>query len=869
MNRTGLQYVFCVLLLFAEYPVLAQELEIKDAPAYIQRNQDFQTRRAGEVSVNFGKQYYRSESRLKDQVKLLNKKSDEWTPRGPFGKEQLAGIGRVNSIQFHPTDTNIWYICVAQGGLWKTTNAGESWISVSDDLPISRTSYLAVHPYDPDIMYVALGDYAYLGHNLQANENKRNSHYGLGIYKTVDGGLHWEPTGLSFKQEDFEGSLIAKILINRSDPDQLIAVGQTGSYISLDSGDNWTQTSTKLFWDMEQDPVEDSVIYATTGYVHSYKIGDVAILRSTDFGATWVASNTPIPSTGIVQRVEIAIAPSDNKLIYAIACDTIGGFYGFYKSVNAGASFTEVIDNTYEYNMLGWQFDSEPGGQGRYDLAICVDKNDKDKVLVGGVNMWQTQDGGSTFLPVTYWALNYQGLSLHADIHEIVQHPANNSFFASHDGGISRAFNIIPDQPQDIEQGNVSTVWANYTNGLNVTSFYRLGVNQSNPAEIMAGAQDNSTVYGDGDVFYNVSGGDGMEALFNDEAFYRYTSSQNGRIYAYLTFDGEFMWDGTITPPGFELGEWTTPMVSSGGDLYVLYGNLYVVSGSSILTRLSNFSTIPNYSYPKIGTALAVDKKEAKIMYLAKRGYSSRGITNDIYVTKNYGADWTDIGEGLPRFAYPSYIEMSQREPNKVWISFSGFDSINKVLYSSDFGDNWKDITYDLPNVPVNCITHQNDGSDILYVGTDAGVFYLMKDSTEWGYYSNSLPKVIVSEMEIDTANKTLVAATFGRGLWEVGLIPYIDTTTIGVSKLSESNIEIDIYPNPGFQYIKLQIADMNEEHFTMKLVNIQGKVLLKEELHPDLFISKEYPISGLVPGEYFVIISNKGGRVVKKFIKH
>jgi len=157
-----------------------------------------------------------------------------------------------------------------------------------------------------------------------------------------------------------------------------------------------------LFWDLKQDPNQENTLYATTGYVHSYKYGEASIVKSTDFGRTWNSVSSNIPLTGQVQRIKLAIAPSDPNYIYALACDTLGGFYGLYRSTNRGNSFTIRADKNYQYNILNWGFDASPGGQGRYDLSLSVDRNDKNKLLTGGVNMWQSKNGGSSFEPVTY-----------------------------------------------------------------------------------------------------------------------------------------------------------------------------------------------------------------------------------------------------------------------------------------------------------------------------------------------------------------------------------------------------------------------------------------------------------------------------------
>ncbi len=863
MNTSSLiKSVAIVAAIFTSLSGFGQFTSNQHLPKSEQRNADFVNRRTASVNDNFARSYYSANQSLTNSnVKF--KSENEWTPIGPLGNERLAGMGRINAVQFHPNDSNTWFVCVAQGGVWKTTNAGESWTSISNKLPVLRTSYLSIHPNNPNTMYVALGDYAYLGHNLQANESKRNSHYGLGIYKTTDGGATWQPTGLSFEQTDFEGSLLAKVFIHKNNPDTLIAVGQTGAYRSNNGGLTWTETSSKLFWDLERDPDSDSILYASTGYVHTYGIGEAGILKSTDFGATWTEVTTTIPKTGTVQRIQLAVAPSDNNYIYALACDTDGGFYGFYQSTNAGTSFTKVLDNTYEYNILNWGFSQQPGGQGRYDLALEVDKNDKLKVTVGGVNIWQTKDGGNSFDPVSYWALNYQHKSIHADIHQIIQHPDNNSYFVCHDGGISRTHKIITDTVDRLQAGFTNTEWIHYRKGMNITSFYRLGINQSLDSGIMAGAQDNSTVFHTGSAFYNITGGDGMEAVFDDEAFYRYTSSQNGRIYAFFSASNSFDYEGVITPPSGEFGEWTTPFVAADGQIFVAYGNVYSYTSAYMNDVHSNFNNAP-------GTALDVEHSEAEIMYLGKRGYNSQNVENQILITQNGGNTWNNQASSLPRDLYPSYIDLNQQQPNEAWLVFSGFNATKKIYHTTNYGQSWTNITYDLPNIPVNCIQYHHDSTEYVFIGTDLGVFYMHKDSTSWKSLNNGLPKVIVSELEVDKRKKTLVAATFGRGLWEVEIPKALpkDTSTRSVQTLSE-RIGMEVSPNPSVNSIELRINGKDLGLLNLSIIDITGQVLHTSTLDAGQQTTTwNYNTSSMLPGEYFIILSNEHGRAVRRFVK-
>ncbi|MBI1223075.1 MAG: T9SS type A sorting domain-containing protein [Bacteroidetes bacterium] len=842
----------------------AQESEIGN---YILRNKDFVERRAHNTLVNFAREYYQATASLQSAI-LAKKGNSEWVPIGPFGNEDLAGTGRVNSMAFHPTDTSIWYICVAQGGIWKTTNAGISWTSISGNLPILRTSCLAVDPQNPDIMYVALGDFAYLGHNLLANESKRNTHYGLGVYKTSDGGQSWFPTSLSFKETDFEGSLISKIIIHPGNTDHVIAVGESGAYVSTNAGNHWTKTDQRLIWDLDQDPNNPDVLIASTGYVYSYNSGEAGVIRSSDFGMSWTNAQIPIPKTLAAQRIELAIAPSDNNYVYALACDTIGGFYGFYRSTDAGQNFIEMQNSSYPYNILYNEFDQTPGGQGTYDLAICVDRNNRDHVVIGGINMWQTQDGGQTFNPVTYWRLNYNKLSMHADIHEIHQHPLANSFFACHDGGISRSDYLYDEDILSLKSQQVQTEWTNFTKGLNISSFYRLSIGEIDSKKKIAGAQDNSTVMTDGTDFSNLTGGDGMESEMMDYEGYWFTSSQFGSIYAFQILGDQPYFEGKLVIPNQEHGDWTTPFIGADGYLFVLFENLYSFQGSFQVATCSSFPFASD-GYPRVGTALDIQNKKAQRMYIAKRGYNSVGIQNQILTSDKRGQQWSDISQGLPRNQYPSYIEMSQSDPNEVWITFSGFDSSKKVYHSLDAGANWTNISYNLPNIPVNCVTHQEDGHGTIYIGTDHGVYYLKHDSSSWEYYSEGLPKVIISELEIDTASRTLVAATFGRGLWEVSLVDYDSTDHTSIGRLVARD-PLQVYPNPAKTRVMVS-GDFPQsgKPVHLKVVDITGRTVMEREVQiVGGKITESLDVTGLLSGEYFVVLWSDIARRTGRFVK-
>jgi hypothetical protein len=439
--------------------------------------------------------------------------SAAWSPVGPFAlPDNLTGymqngMGRINCITFHPTDPNTYFVGVAQGGVWKTTNNGSSWIPLTDNLPITRISDITIDPNNTNIIYISVCDFEYIDVALNIDGRKRNTHYGLGVYKTTDGGINWSPTGLSFQLTDGDASLIRKVLINPANSSQLVACGVSGMYTSSNAGVSWTHTMDTLFWDMVQDKTNPNILYAASGWLYSSNYGNAAIYKSVNFGSTWTLLSTGIPPTGVVQRIKLAIAPSDNNYIYAFAVDDQDGMYGIYKSINAGTSWVFLNPGV---NVLQYDDGTGPGGQGTYDLGFSVSATNKNVVYSGGVNIWASSDGAQTFDPVSHWTLSY-GATLHGDIHFIETNPLTGDVFVCSDGGIYRTDNLTSQTWSAASSGSPwPTTWTDISDGLAITSFYRLSSSRNTTGRMAAGAQDNATFYFDGTGWSTIFGGDGM-----------------------------------------------------------------------------------------------------------------------------------------------------------------------------------------------------------------------------------------------------------------------------------------------------------------------------------------------------------------------
>lgn len=777
-----------------------------------------------------------------------------WFPIGP-DESVYNRLGRYNCIAFHPTDSNIFWVGVAQGGVWKTVDHGQSWMPLTDDLPILRISDIAVDPSDPNTLYICVGDYAYLGVGLDLDGRDRNTHYGLGVYKTTDGGATWLPTGLSFEMTQRDESLMRRIFVDPNNSSRLVAAGISGIWRSDDAGVSWSQIVDTLIADFEMDPSNPNVLYASSQYVSNLGRGRAGILKSSDFGNTWTWLTTPIPPF-LVERTELTVSRSDPNYIYAVSTNLNKGLYAVYRSTNGGTTWATQFTNPPGPNLLGWDNSSGSSGQGWYDLCILVDANDRDRVYVGGVNLWGSTNGGQTWDGISYWADNYQLTSCHADLHQLKYNPLDQQVYLCNDGGLvrTREVEIGSWADRDNIPGYVwPTVWDDLSQNLQVTSFYRLGVCESDPAYVVAGAQDNSTFYFNDPNWENVIGGDGMEcAIQPDDPWSVVGSSQYGRI---VYYNASVPYSADLDMPN-EGSEWTTPFTFNSTWSSIYYGLRNLWRADDVQTGLP-YTQLSNFTNPAVISHFNIAPSDPDVIYVAKRIDYFAQTPAEVWYTGDEGSNWTNVTAGLPDSLYPNYITIDDDNPVNAWIVFGGFVNGVKVFRTTDAGQTWQNITWDLPNIPVNCIAHHPGAQDNrVYIGTDIGVWFASDDSTQWTLYAEDLPNVIVTELEPHVASNTLFASTFGRGLWAVDM-PTFDTTVLpGVATIPEAGLTIT--PNPARDIINVKV-NLPAGALEISIVDVLGREVFRSvinhsggygpyALHPDL-----------KPGAYFVKVSCNG----------
>ena len=718
-----------------------------------------------------------------------------WTSQGPNSSDGgYAGIGRINTIAYHPTDANMFWVGTASGGLWVTSDGGQNWAVLNDDMQALGVSDIII-PADYETshtIYLATGD-------RDAYDTRS-----IGLLKSTDAGANWESVELDFMPAN--AAIINRVLLDPVGNSTLIVAGNFGLYKSfnskLKSGQEvmaWTQISTQVFIDMEYKPGDFNTLYAST------KSGGIFV--STDGGVNW---DQPVSELG-GNRVELAVTPAEPTWVYAIMENNDSGLYGIYKSEDSGLSFTQVFDGMVSgNNMLGWDNGGDDGGQGWYDLAIAVSPTDANTLLVGGINTWMSSDGGVTWSIANHWYGGYFVDDAHADKHYLGYQLSTGKLFEGNDGGIYSTSDYA--------------TWTDLSNGITNSQIYRLSTSATVPGETIAGLQDNGTkLLFDGTLWEDVKGGDGTECIIDyTNANVQYGAYVNGQI-SKTSDHWQSSTDISSRIPDGPAGAWVTPYIMNPIDplkLYIGYAEIWKTeNGGSTFSQISNFQGSELHS-------LAISSSDTSTLYAA--------TYTKIQHTADGGQNWTDITGNLPVGSVKiTYITVKDDDPNTLWVTMSGYDGYG-VWESTNAGLNWTNISDGLPDIPCNTIVQNklNTSQVELYAGTDVGV-YLKLGTDPWVFFSTGLPNVVVSELEIyydpvTPSESKLKAATYGRGLWETKV--YDSGVQTGVTSLSKV-IEA-IYPNPSNGQFNLNFADYNGEEIEIEIRSLSGKLVYKNSFN-------------------------------------
>ncbi len=755
-------------------------------------NAYFEQEYLNEINPNTGRthpeNYIQLQQELKEQRLSQRVPGDAsnntWTERGP---NNIGG--RTRMIMFDPNDATHKRVFAGgvSGGLWVNndiTDANSSWIRVGIDENLS-VSCMTVDPNNSQIMYLGTGE-SYTGDSI-----------GNGVWKSTDGGVTWVNVFSDNFNADISQRLfyindikawnnpttnLTEIFIGvgkgyYGDGDQWVSENKVGLYKSSDDGVSWSKITMNTTQGTSYEPNDietgaDNTIWIGT-VSNSSGHGGGTVLKSID-GATFTVVHTiATPNT---RRTQIAVSKQNAGTIYVLAQVRTfsGGQYvaPFLKMIKT----TDGFSTTTNMNIPADADNGIPNndftrGQAWYDLLIEVDPVDDTKVYVGGIDLFRSTDSGSTWKQISKWSNNNNlgGLTIplvHADQHSWAFHPTDaDKAVIGNDGGIFYASSLLGAETMT---NGIQTRNKDY----NITQFYHGGIGQDANSELLlAGAQDNGTQFINGAAAgingtAEVYGGDGAYSFIDKDGEYMIASYvYNVKRRINLPYDGT----GVTISSDQTTGSFINPQALDD-NLDIMYSNGSTRSNSYRISRFSGIKAavtrtdLSNGMLNARPTTLKVSPFTTGVskVYIGTANGRVLIINSANLVT----AFWTNITGTLPAGNISS-ISFGANE-NEILVTYHNY-GVKSIWFTEDGGTTWQDKEGDFPDIPVKAIMMNPLNNDQVIIGTQLGVWYSynFKDANPtWQQAYNGMSNVKVTSFSLRTADNTVMASTYGRGMF-------------------------------------------------------------------------------------------------------
>ncbi len=684
--------------------------------------------------------------------------------------------GRIADIAIDPTSNSTWYVAVGSGGVWKTVNAGTTWTPLFDQQSSYSIGCVTIDPTNPHVIWVGSGE----------NVGGRHVGFGDGVYRSRDGGAHWENLGLKDSQH------ISKILVHPKNPDVVWVAaqgplwskgGERGLYKTTDGGKTWTKVLGAGEWtgvtDVALDPRDPDRLYAATWQrqrtVAAYMGGgpESGLHRSLDGGKTWEKLTKGLPE-GSMGKIGLALSPQDPDVVYAaIELDRRKG--AVYRSSDRGAS---------------WEKRSETvsGGTGpHYYQELYASPHAEGRIYLVDVRMQVSDDGGKTFRRV-------EEKDKHSDNHAIAFRRDDPDYLlVGTDGGLYETFDL-------------AKTWR-FVSNLPVTQFYKIALDDALPFyNVYGGTQDNSTQGGPvrTDSLNGITNGDWFVTLFADgyqpatepgNPNIVYSHWQQGNLVRFDRTTGERVYIQPQGEPGDppERFNWDAPILVSPhspsriyhasqrvwrsddrGDSWraispdltrnqdrmklPLMGRLWSWDAAWDLLAMSTFDTI---------TSLAESPKAEGLLYAG----TDDGI---LQVTKDGGRSWRklELGTlpGVPASAFVNDVKADLFDADTAYLALDDHKSGDfkpYLLKSTDRGRTWKSIAGDLPaRHLVWRVVQDHVKANLLFAATEFGLYFTLDGGSHWVKLGGEVPTIAFRDLAIQRRENDLVAGSFGRGIY-------------------------------------------------------------------------------------------------------
>ncbi len=676
--------------------------------------------------------------------------------------------GRINDMEMHPTNTRILYAGTAGGGVWKSNDGGATFVPIFDDYAQS-IGVVKLDPKDPDqTIWVGTGE----------TWTRNSVSVGDGLYKSTDGGSNWNEI------PGFENSeRIASIAINPNNTNE-VYVGVLGAlwsdsedrgvYKTTDGGKTWAKilyiNASTGAADVIMDPKNPNILYASmwqfrrTAWGFNSGGADSALYKSVDGGKNWNKIHNGFPP-GDLGRIAVQIAPSDSSIVYAVLETEDRTKNGLWKSTDAGQSWEHL---NADFGLTVRPF---------YFSRITIDPKNPDIVVKGGLTGSISRDGGKTFRNLG---------NMHSDIHDITFHIEDSDIiYSGTDGGVYRSWN----------GGTTFEIVEN----LPLSQFYHVSVDDAEPYNVYGGLQDNGSWYGPssspGGVnardWNSVGQGDGFRVLKHPTKNIIYSEMQGAEnVWRY---DADRNRTKTIEPLP-KKGDadlrfnWNAPMAVSNHAPDRFY------MGSQFVHRSDDMGDSWTIISPDLTTndpakqdqsksgGLSVDNSGAEnhttIFTIAESSLDENILwvgTDDgnIQVTTDGGKTWNNVTAnltGIPANTWVYHIEASVHSKGTAYAVFDGHthgDMKPYGLKTTDFGKTWTNIISDdiQENAFVRNIQEDYVNEDLLFLGTEFGLYVTIDGGKNWSYFTNNMPPVAVHFIDLQKKTNDIVMGTHGRGV--------------------------------------------------------------------------------------------------------
>ena len=713
------------------------------------------------------------------------------------------GMGRVDAVAFHPTDSNTFYVGTQAGGIWRTTNNGQSWTALGELLPFCSAGNIVVDHQNPNTLYITIG------------RNDNWTDFGLGVYKSVNGGQTWQATTQSASFTDEK--VYYKMRMHPDNHLVLYSAQSDGLWRTSDSGNTWVQLKTGVITDFEWMPGQPDVMYL----VQYDPNGSSEIFKSKDAGLSWVQKSNFNNNNN---WIEIAVSPALNT---SLAIVTDDGDKKLYRSTDSAATI----------NLVNSSITNNP---------IFVSPTNANRIYEGFTSIYRSTNAGQGFSQITHWYNDGVHTPVHADQRQIEYNPLTPKYiYFCNDGGLYR-------------YNETNQTWQDLSDGLIITQYYKIAVSLTDSVFMIGGTQDNGgrkrVAYPD--IWGATNGGDGMEVAINPtNELTIYTTYWGGTLYrSYDQWDMDQYYE--ITPDSTKAA-WVTPYMldpNNSNRLIAGYADVWASDNEGdTWVKLSNNLT---GSYNNKLEVLDVSLTNSQVIYTGRR--------NNLYVTQNNGQSWTPriVPAGSGTFDNMTCVLSHPYRSDIVYITKGGYGSGSKVYRSANSGQSWNNISSNLPNVPVNCILidQESDSAAVdMYIGTDAGVFYKKDTDTLWQYYGTGMPNTEVTDLEIQYPTRKLRAGTYGRGVWQTDIVRQPFAVGLSPEPIQHKNT-VKVLSNPVDRVLKLHFDLQQSQQIQLNIQSLNGNQTWQKKI--DLSSGQHiqnFDLPNLQTGIYLLKIKGSG----------